>query len=131
MVDEPPRPNADLVQSARDNDAYRRVLMTGAHLQVALMTIQPGREVGEELHPHTDQILYIVDGSGDAILDGDTSKISPGRLVFVAAGTRHNFVNTGEVPLRIATVYAPPEHAPGTVHETKARADAAEATEGH
>jgi mannose-6-phosphate isomerase-like protein (cupin superfamily) len=71
-----------------------------------------------------------VDGEGEAVLDDRTSRVNANDLVLVPAGTRHNFINTGDEPLRLVTVYAPPEHAPGTVHQTKAEADAAEAA-GH
>lgn len=116
----------DIVQAARDNDAFRREVITGQHEQLVVMTIPPGGEIGEEVHHDTDQVLAFVDGEGEAILDGETSQIGPNDLVFVRAGTRHNFVNTGSQPLRLLTIYAPPEHAPGTVHQTKAEADAAE-----
>ena len=71
-------------------------------------------------------MLAFIDGRGEAILDGQRSAVTTSDLVFVRAGTRHNFVNTGDVPLRLVTIYAPPHHAPGTVHQTKAEADAAE-----
>jgi mannose-6-phosphate isomerase-like protein (cupin superfamily) len=116
----------DIVQAARNNDAFRREVITGEHEQVVVMTIPAGGEIGEETHHDTDQVLAFVDGEGEAILDGETSKIGPNSLVFVRAGVRHNFVNTGSQPLRLLTIYAPPEHAPGTVHQTKAEADAAE-----
>jgi mannose-6-phosphate isomerase-like protein (cupin superfamily) len=74
-----------------------------------------------------DQVLVFVDGEGEAILDGEHSAVSAGRLVQVPAGTHHNIVNTGATDLRLYTIYAPPQHAPGTVHRTKAEADAAEA----
>jgi mannose-6-phosphate isomerase-like protein (cupin superfamily) len=90
------------------------------------MMIPPGGEIGEEVHPRTDQTLAFIDGRGEAQLDGETSQVGPNDLVFVRAGTRHNFRNTGDGPLRLITIYAPPEHAPGTVHQTKAEADAAE-----
>jgi mannose-6-phosphate isomerase-like protein (cupin superfamily) len=90
------------------------------------MTIPPGGEIGEEVHDGTDQVLAFVEGVGEAILDGESRPVGPNDLVFVRAGTRHNFVNTGADPLRLVTVYAPPEHEPGTVHQTKAEADAAE-----
>jgi mannose-6-phosphate isomerase-like protein (cupin superfamily) len=90
------------------------------------MTIPPGGEIGDEVHNDTDQVLAFVDGQGEAILDGETSQVGPNDLVFVRAGTRHNFLNTGDQPLRLLTIYAPPEHAPGTVHQTKEEADAAE-----
>jgi mannose-6-phosphate isomerase-like protein (cupin superfamily) len=120
------RTRVDIVQAARDNDAFRREVITGEHEQVVVMTIPPGGEIGEEVHGDTDQVLAFVDGEGEAILDGETSRIGPNDLVFVRAGTRHNFVNTGSQPLRLLTIYAPPEHEPGTVHQTKAEADAAE-----
>jgi mannose-6-phosphate isomerase-like protein (cupin superfamily) len=90
------------------------------------MTIPPGGEIGEEVHPDTDQVLVFVEGSAEARLEGDATSAGPGDLVFVHAGIRHNFVNTGADPLRLITIYAPPHHAPGTVHATKAEADAAE-----
>ncbi len=116
----------DVVQAAWTNDAFRRVILTGVHEQVVVMTIPPGGEIGDEVHPDTDQVLAFVDGHGEAMLDGRASEIGPNDLVFVRAGTQHNFVNTGSSPLRLITIYAPPEHAPGTIHQTKAEADAAE-----
>jgi len=116
----------DIIQLARSNDAFRREVATGEHSQVVVMTIPPGGEVGEEVHEENDQLLVFVEGQADAVLDGRTTKVVPNRLVLVQAGTRHNFINTGQSPLRLVTVYAPPEHAPGTVHQTKADADAAE-----
>lgn len=116
----------DLLAAARGSDDFRRVLVTGAHTQVVVMTIPPGGEIGMETHPDTDQVLFFVEGQGEAVLDGETTPVDAGHMVFVHAGTEHNFVNTGDAPLRIATAYAPPEHEPGTVHATKAEADAAE-----
>jgi mannose-6-phosphate isomerase-like protein (cupin superfamily) len=110
---------------ARENEYFRRVLETGEHAQLVVMTIQPGEEIGEETH-QGDQILFFVDGEGEAILEGESSPVSSGDYVFVGAGTLHNFVNTGSEPLRLLTTYAPPEHPHGTVHQTKAEADAAE-----
>jgi mannose-6-phosphate isomerase-like protein (cupin superfamily) len=112
--------------AARTNDAFRREVVTGSHEQVVLMTIPPGSEIGEEVHPDTDQVLVIVDGTAEAIIDGGRSALGAGDLVLVRAATQHNVVNTGDRPLRLFTVYAPPEHAAGTVHQTKADADAAE-----
>ena len=116
----------DIVQAARTNEAFRREVLTGEHEQVVVMTIPPGGEIGEEVHSDTDQVLMFVDGRGEARLAGQTSQIGANDLVFVRAGTRHNFVNTGDEPLRLITVYAPPEHPAGTVHLTKEEADAAE-----
>lgn len=116
----------DVVAVARSNDAFRREVLTGEHEQVVVMTIPPGGEIGDEVHADTDQVLAFVEGTGEAILDGQGSTVEPNDLVFVRAGTRHNFLNTGDGPLRLITIYAPPEHEPGTVHQTKAEADAAE-----
>jgi mannose-6-phosphate isomerase-like protein (cupin superfamily) len=118
--------NVDIVGLAQDNAAFRRVVETGEHCQVVLMSVPPGGEIGEETHDHVDQVLIFVAGVGEAILDGERTPVGPGRLVLVSAGTRHNFVNSGAGDMRLYTIYAPPEHAPGTVHQTKAEADAAE-----
>jgi mannose-6-phosphate isomerase-like protein (cupin superfamily) len=116
----------DVVAWARENEAFRREVVTGKHSQVVLMTIPAGGEIGEEVHDHVDQVLLFVEGRGEAILEGRRSPVGPNVLVVVQAGTRHNFVNTGDGPLRLVTMYAPPEHAPGTVHMTKEEAEAAE-----
>ena len=116
----------DILDAARKNDAFRREVLTGEHSQVVVMAIPPGGEIGDEVHPETDQLLLFVDGRGEARLNGVASPVGSNDLVFVRSGTRHNFVNSGDDPLHLITVYAPPEHAPGTVHQTKADADAAE-----
>ena len=119
--------NEDIVKKALANKHFRQVLSTGPHSQVVVMSIPPGGDIGEETHDDVDQILVFVQGEGKAVLDGKKSALAPGRLVHVPAGTRHNFINSGKVDLRLYTVYAPPQHEPGTVHKTKAEADAAEA----
>jgi mannose-6-phosphate isomerase-like protein (cupin superfamily) len=116
----------DVIKLARRSDEFRRVLLTGANMQVVVMTIPPGDEIGEETHEHGDQMLFFVDGRGDAVLEGESSPVEAGHLVFVPAGTLHNFVNTGYEPLRIVTAYAPPEHEHGTVHHTREEAEADE-----
>ena len=121
-----PLSNLDIVRLARENEDFRREVVTGEHAQVVLMTIPPGEEIGEETHPDVDQILLFLEGEGEAVLDGETGPVAPDLLVFVRAGTRHNVRNTGDGPLRLVTVYAPPEHAPGTVHRTRQEAEAAE-----
>ncbi|HEX7495500.1 MAG TPA: cupin domain-containing protein [Candidatus Limnocylindrales bacterium] len=121
--------NRDIVKLAKANTYFREVLATGPKTQVVVMSIPPGGEIGSEVHPDVDQVLVFVQGEGQAILDGDKSAVSADRLVHVPAGTRHNFVNTGKTDLRLYTIYAPPEHAPGTIHKTKAEADAAHEVE--
>jgi len=119
----------DIAEQAQRNSFFRQVLSTGQHSQVVVMCIPPGGEIGHEVHKTVDQVLIFVEGVGEAILDGERGPVLPGRLVFVPAGTDHNFINTGSVDMRLYTIYAPPEHAPGTVHRTKADADEAEAAE--
>ncbi|MGN9906471.1 cupin domain-containing protein [Phytohabitans sp. LJ34] len=111
---------------AEQNPDFRRVLWTGQHAQLVIMTIPPDGEIGEEVHPDTDQILTFVSGVGEAKVGGKTRKVAQGDLVAVPAGTKHNFVNTGPNPLVLYTVYGPPEHADGAVHKTKEEADKAE-----
>ncbi len=106
---------------------FRRVLWTGEHTQLVVMTIPPGGEIGLETHEHNDQILNFLSGTAEAFVGGETRTVKPGDLVVVPAGTEHNFTNTGPNPLVLSTVYGPPDHAPGTVHATKEEADAAEA----
>jgi mannose-6-phosphate isomerase-like protein (cupin superfamily) len=116
----------DIETLARGNADFRREVATAEHSQVVLMTIQPGEEIGEEVHEGIDQLLVFLEGEAEAIIDGESSEVRAGQAVVVPAGARHNFRNAGALPLRLWTVYAPPEHPPGTVHRTKAEADAAE-----
>jgi mannose-6-phosphate isomerase-like protein (cupin superfamily) len=104
---------------------FRRVLWTGRHSQLVVMTIPAGGEIGEEVH-EVDQILTFVSGVGEARVSGETRKVSQGDLVVVPAGSKHNFVNVGPNPLVLYTMYAPAEHADGAVHRTKEEADEAE-----
>lgn len=109
------------------NPDFRRVLWTGQHSQIVVMTIPAGGEIGEEVHEHTDQILTFVAGTGEADLNGHTHPIEAGDQCAVPAGARHNFRNTGDEPLVLYTVYSPPEHAAEAAYATKDEADAAEA----
>jgi mannose-6-phosphate isomerase-like protein (cupin superfamily) len=122
-----PKPHiTDIRALTEQNTDFRREVVTGDNSQVVLMSVGVGEEIGEEVHEGIDQTLVFVSGEGEAIIEGETSAVSAGTLAFVPAGTRHNFVNTGSEPLKLYTVYAPREHDPGTVHRTKAEADAAE-----
>lgn len=112
---------------AEKSPDFRRVLWTGEHSQLVIMTIPPGGEIGEEVHEGIDQILTFVSGTGEARVAGEKREVVQGDLVVVPAGTKHNFVNTGPNPLVLYTVYGPPEHADQAVHRTKEEADAAEA----
>ena len=125
-----PTINKDIAKQAQDNTDFRRVILTNKHSQVVLMSVEPGDDIGEETH-EVDQILYFVDGEGEAKLGSKTSKIHAGSLASVPAGTVHNFTNTGKKPLKLYTVYAPPEEPEGLVHKDKAEAEAWEKEHGH
>ena len=104
-----------------ENDDYRRVLYTGRHTQLVLMTIQPGDEIGEEAHEGHDQFIRVESGEGVALLDGRKHPLSDGVAVVIPSGTLHNVINTSsDERLRLYTLYSPPEHPDGTVHRTKA-----------
>ncbi len=124
---------ADVAAAARSNDAYRRVLFTGAKTQLVVMSIPVGGDIGAEAHPNVEQLIFIVDGRGKAVLPGAESPLGPGDVVVVPPGTRHDVVNVGSGPLRIYTIYAPANHIDGRVHHTKSDADADQADEdfGH
>lgn len=119
-------------RAALINPNYRTVLWTGEQLQLALMKINVGEDIGLEVHPHTDQFIYIVQGCGRSTLGSSKDKLSyqkdvkSGYGVFVPAGTWHNLINTGNSPMKLFTLYAPPNHPHGTIHKTKAIAEAEE-----
>ncbi len=110
---------AELKKTAKDNEDYRRVLFTGVNSQLVVMSLEPGEEIGLETHTAADQILYAVKGEGTAIVAGDESEFEKGSVVCVPAGLEHNVVNTGDEPLKLFTIYSPPQHAPGLVQEAK------------
>lgn len=118
------------------NNCFRRALWTGKHLQVTLMSIPVRLEIGPEVHPHLDQLLVIEEGCARVEMGQDPQTlhcqqtVGGGYAVLVPAGSWHNVVNVGSVPLRLFSVYAPPQHPFGTVHRTKAEADAAEGEHG-
>lgn len=113
----------NIIRKTQANTDFRKVLFTGTRSQLVIMSIPPGGEVGVETHIYTEQTLFFLSGTGEAVLDGKTSPIGPGDVVVVTPGTEHNFINTGTVPLKIYTVYAPPNHIDGTTEVTKAEAD--------
>ncbi len=103
-----------------ESQDYRRVLYTGKYLQLVLMTLQPGEEIGEEVHEDHDQFFRIEEGKGEVWIDGAKTGIQDDDAVIVPAGARHNVVNTGDAPLKLYTLYGPPEHRDGVRHATKA-----------
>lgn len=116
----------DIEEAAERNEDFRRVLYTGSNLQLVLMTLQPGEEIGEETHKDRDQFFRVEDGEGEIVIDGVRHKVEDDFAMIVPAGARHNVINTGDEPLKLYTLYAPPEHRDGVVHRTKAEADAAQ-----
>jgi mannose-6-phosphate isomerase-like protein (cupin superfamily) len=115
----------DMWQTARENESFRSVLFTGEHAQVVAMTLQPGESIGEEVH-EVDQLFVIIHGLAAVDVDGARSVLGPGAMLFVPAGSWHDIGVAGAGRLRFLTVYAPPQHAAGTVHRTKGEALAAE-----
>ena len=104
-----------------ENEDYRRVLFTGRNTQLVLMTLRPGEEIGLETHEEHDQFIRVEAGTGSAILNGEKHALEDGVAVVIPAGTEHNVINTSKSePLRLYTLYSPPEHPDGTVHRTKA-----------
>ncbi len=123
---------ADIPCAARQNPNFRTAYWTGAYLQMTLMCIPVGGEIGRELHTDTDQFIRVEEGQG-AVCMGTGEELMDyrrclcrGSGVFVPAGTWHNIVNTGHSPLKLSSIYAPPHHPHGTVHATKADADYSE-----
>ncbi len=116
----------EIAKTAEKSADFRRVLWTGEHTQLVIMTIPAGGEIGVETHDENDQILSFVSGLGKAVVDGETQSVKAGDVVVVLAGKEHNFLNDGPNPLVLYTVYGPPDHADGAVHATKEEADEAE-----
>lgn len=119
-------------RAVRTNPFFRTALWTGGHLQITLMSIPVGEDIGLEVHPHLDQFIKIEDGCAHVMMGKNKEewtcqqKAGSGCAVLVPAGTWHNIVNIGCVPLKLYSVYAPPQHPFGTVHKTKAEAQQAE-----
>lgn len=117
---------ANIEELTEENSDFRRVLYTGKNLQLVLMAIEPGGEIGEEVHNDRDQFFRVEKGKGAVMIDGQRSKIKGDDAIIVPAGARHNIMNTGDEPLRLYTLYAPPEHRDGTVHATKSDSETSE-----
>lgn len=115
----------DIEKLTEENTDFRRVLYTGHNLQLVLMSIAPGEEIGAEVHEDRDQFFRIEGGEGEVSIDGVVHKVKADDGIIVPAGARHNVVNVGTEPLKLYTLYGPPEHLDGTVHKTCAEAQAA------
>lgn len=112
----------DIEKMTEHNADFRRVLYTGKKLQLVLMSIAPGDEIGEEVHRDGDQFFRVEQGRGEVTIDGHRSSVERAFAFVVPAGARHNVRNTGAEPLKLYTVYGPPQHADGTVHATRTEA---------
>jgi len=113
----------DIEDLAVKNDEFRNVLYTARHCQLVVMALKPKEGIGAEVHK-LDQFFRVEEGTGEAVLDGVRTAIRAGWAVVVPAGTNHNIINTGAVPLKLYTLYAPPNHRDGVVHHTRAEAEA-------
>lgn len=119
-------------QATKQNNTFRTALWTGNHLQLTLMSINPGEDIGLEIHPNVDQFLRIEQGKGLVTMGKSKNnlnfqrRVSDGWAFLIPAGTWHNVINTGNIPLKLYSIYAPPQHPKGTVHRTKADAMASE-----
>ncbi|QKS70350.1 cupin domain-containing protein [Paenalkalicoccus suaedae] len=125
----------NIEQATNQNTAFRKAIWTGDHLQVTLMSIPPGEDIGLEMHPDVDQFLRVEQGNGIVRMGKTRNNLSyvrhlhDGTAILIPAGTWHNIVNSGIVPLKLYSIYAPPNHPFGTIHQTKA--DAIEAEEAY
>ena len=113
----------DIESIAVENEDFRRVLYTAKNCQLVIMALKPQEEIGAEVHT-LDQFFRVEEGTGEAILDGVRTAIQAGSAVIVPAGANHNILNTGSVPLKLYTIYAPPNHRDGVVHHTREDAEA-------
>lgn len=118
----------DIERLTERNTDFRRVLYTAKHLQLVLMALPPGEQIGEETHADRDQFFRVEKGEGEIWIDGAATQVRDGMAMIVPAGARHNVKCTGREPLKLYTIYGPPEHVDGTVHATK---QAAESSEEH
>ena len=114
----------DIEDLTEENRDFRRVLYTGKYLQLVLMALKPGEDIGAEVHADHDQFFRIEKGKGEILIDGVRTRIKGGQAIIVPAGARHNLTNTGDKALRLYTLYGPPNHKDGIVRATKADAEA-------
>ena len=114
---------ANIEKLTLENENFRKVLYTDKNSQLVLMSLLPNEEIGEEIHD-VDQFLRIEKGAGKAVLNGVSHNITDGSAIIVPAGTKHNFINGGKEPMKLYSLYMPPHHHDGTIHKTKADAEA-------
>jgi mannose-6-phosphate isomerase-like protein (cupin superfamily) len=114
---------------AENNTAFRKVLVTGQHTQVVIMNLKPSEDIGEEVHPDNDQIIYVVEGNAQIMINDEIEDFEEEDLVLIPAGAKHNVINKGKESLKLIKTYSPPHHPDGTIHQTKADAEKAESKE--
>lgn len=112
----------NLEDLTEENRAFRRVVYTGRHLQLVLMSLAPGEDIGEEVHATHDQFFRVEEGEGAVVINGVRTRIRDDDAVIVPAGARHNIINTSHEPLKLYTLYGPPDHRDRVVHQRKADA---------
>ena len=117
--------NKDIVQLCTKNEFFQKEVYLDENVQIVLMSIPPGEDIGEETHP-ADQTTFFVSGEGQAVVDGHRTKVGENHLLVIPKGAKHNIINKGEEPLKLYSVYAPPAEDPGVSHKTKEDAEAAE-----
>ncbi len=113
----------NIEEKTLDNTNFRQVLFTGKHMQLVLMALKPGEEIGEEIHENVDQFFRIEQGEAKVIIDGEEDVLNDGMVAIVPAGAKHNVINTSNVDLKLYTIYAPPNHPDGTINKDKAAAE--------
>jgi len=122
----------NIEDKTKENSNFRTVLYTGSHMQLVVMSLKPGEDIGEEVHNTVDQFFRFEEGEGKVIIDGEESIVGEDMVVIVPAGSLHNIINTSETEdLKLYTIYAPANHPEGTVHVTREEAMAAEEEEQH
>ena len=119
----------NIEEKTEQNNFFRQVLYTGKYTQLVVMSLLPGEEIGMEVHPQVDQFFRIEEGRAKVIIDGEEHEVDEGFAIIVPAGSQHNVINTGNNPLKLYTLYSPPNHPDGTIHRTRAEAMAAEKEE--
>ena len=115
--------HSDIEKDTLANDAFRKVVYTAKQLQLVLMTLQPGEEIGAEVHTENDQFFRFEGGTGKCVIDDHEYTVRDGSAIIVPLGARHNVINTGNEPLKMYTLYAPPHHKDGIVRDTKKEAE--------
>lgn len=115
--------NANIEQLTLENNNFRKVLYTSTHMQLVLMSLLPGEEIGEEIHDENDQFFRFEQGTGECIIDGNKYPVTDGDVIIIPSGAKHNVINTGANSLKMYTIYAPPHHKDGIVRTTKKDAE--------